>query len=560
MASAKVFYRSVKPGRQWIESIRGSSILEAKKQILCGILELAGTNANGLVTRAQLYQWLEQQYAAAGEEVIGKSRLSQLIKELTEEGAFKRRQLPEENTTLFLLTENIADYLLEATQRIRDKKKASRRGEAAQIRKDAAMERLALMALDGAEYLEGTPAIYYGERLMHGILDAAVRSGRADRRREIRTRYALPAPIKGTREWIDIRTQCLSGEDSQIFELADLSVVMALNSRFVEHIQRKYGPQPNLDRVPNLFVFDILDLCEELGVAAHRRDVIAARLRRLRDTVFQIDVSQAPEFRQAFGYGERSLVEYQYLTEFEIATEQVVEDLIQTGNTESLEALERDPIFDQSLDMFGGTEAYIDTARMQVVRQLPRHYYVRFNSRQFQALVLQARTQRFIVHPALKLERLGFVYRFYNWCKAYIGVRPRQHRAPAVQFLLSEFHDVCLPSATYATFVTDITLMAQKYRLADTEWDDSGVNKSLIHGYYLELDCRPGAMERFLADNPRARQPKKRPGPQRACPVVTMYRDVQDPLIGDNSAHNQALRQQQFDALAQRSYESGVGQ
>lgn len=531
----------------WLPSIAASGMPDSKRILVETAIALGLAANKGVFDRRQLMAALNDRALA-----LTNARVGQLLQELTDEGAFERFRMPEDAVTVYRMAGDLSRFLLTSAQ-LRHQRTQQDKPNSNAIRHEVAHQRQALMASSAVEFLGDSPTVYYGERLMNGILDAAVRTGRNDKRKVIVTRYPLPVATSGgfTKEWIGIQAVCRSNAESQVIELPDLAVVYALNSLFVEHIERKYGTDPDPARVRNLFVFDILDLCEELGYDPKARDIVAARLRRLRDTVFKIDVSDAPEFRAVFGYENRSLVEFQYLTEFEIATETVVEDLVNHGETDMLTVLKRDPLYhsDATPDLFSSDgDELIDVTRLQIVRRKPRFYFVKFNERHFWSLIEQARHHRFLVHEGLKQERLGIVQRFYSWAKAYIGVRPRAPKPEAVQFLLDEFHTVCLPSSDYRTFAPDIEKMAQKFLLPDTTWQGDGHNVALIYGYFLELDYRSEQIGEFRQRNYRG---MRRRGRQRDCPLLTIYRDVNDPLIGNNSAHNQALRQQKLVAWAQ---------
>jgi hypothetical protein len=529
----------------WLPSISASNIAESKRLLVELSIELGLASPKGVFDRRQLMAALKERQCE-----LTNARVGQLLQELTEEGAFERFRMPEEAITVYRMAADLSRFLV-TSAKLRSERNQQAKPNSNEIRQEVAHQRQALMVSNAIEFLGESPTVYYGERLMNGILDAAVRTGRNDKRKVIVTRYPLPVATSSgfTKEWIGIQAVCRSNAESQVIELPDLAVVYALNSLFVEHIERKYGSDPDPARVRNLFVFDIIDLCEELGYDPKARDLVAARLRRLRDTVFKIDVTDAPEFRAVFGYEGRSLVEFQYLTEFEIATETVVEDLVNHGETDALAALKRDPLYhgeasNSTPDLFSSdADEFIDISRMQVVRRKPRFYFVKFNERHFWALIEQARHHRFLVHEGLKQERLGIVQRFYSWAKAYIGVRPRYPKPEAVQFLLDEFHTVCLPSSDYRTFGPDIEKMAQKFLLPGTQWNPDGNNVALIYGYYLEIDFREEQINEFRQRNYRG---MRRRGRQRQCPLLTIYRDTEDPLIGDNSAHNQALRQQKL--------------
>lgn len=535
----------------WLPSISASALADSKRLLVETAIRLGQTSPKGVFDRRQLMAALSECQCD-----LTNARVGQLLQELTEEGAFERFRMPEEAITVYRMAADLSKFLVTSAQ-LRNERAQQTKPNSNEIRQEVAHQRQALMVSNAIEFLGESPTVYYGERLMNGILDAAVRTGRNDKRKVIVTRYPLPVATSGgfTKEWIGIQAVCRSNAESQVIELPDLAVVYALNSLFVEHVERKYGTDPDPARVRNLFVFDIIDLCEELGYDPKARDLVASRLRRLRDTVFKIDVTDAPEFRAVFGYEGRSLVEFQYLTEFEIATETVVEDLVNHGETDALAALKRDPLYggelhsDATPDLFSSDgDELIDISRMQVVRRKPRFYFVKFNERHFWSLIEQARHHRFLVHEGLKQERLGIVQRFYSWAKAYIGVRPRHPKPEAVQFLLDEFHTVCLPSSDYRTFGPDIEKMAQKFLLPDTQWQPEGLNVALIYGYFLEIDFREEQISEFRQRNYRG---MRRRGRQRQCPLLTIYRDTNDALIGNNSAHNQALRQQKLVAWNQ---------
>lgn len=533
--------------------IKDSSLGNTRITFLTSLIEYASDKNGGMVTRTDFLQYLSTILETQGKKPLTNARVGQLLNEFTKLGAFEKHRIPEDSLNCYILKPELSKFFF-TLELNKQKKKENQGPTPIQVRKDAAVQRMAFIASCSVEFLNDSPTYYFAERLMSGILDTAMRTGRNDKRRKIMSRYPLPVQTDNgyTKEYIGISSTCRSDSTSQIMELSDMALVHALNSRFIIHIRNQYGDDPDISRIQKRFVFDILDLCDDMGFDAAGRANVVKRLQRLRDTVFKLDVSDAPYFREVFGYQGIDLSEYQYLTSFDIATEEIVQDILDSGHDEALDAFRRDSLYQSELqhEIFSDQRGLlsdhrgllIDAAKNQILKRVPRYYYVTFNDRQFQYLISQARSHRFLIHNNILKERHGITQRFYSWAKASIGVRSRKPRPEYVEYLLDEFHVVCLQTAEYSTFVNELYKMVQ-INAVEGNLAKQQKTTALIHGYYLEVDPTE---EGIAAYKEKYKKNHGGRGRKRICPVVKIYRNKDDELIGDNSLHNQALQQRQL--------------
>lgn len=343
------------------------------------------------------------------------------------------------------------------------------------------------------------------ERLFTGILDAAVRLSSNDKRKTIECRYQFGD------EHIDITTTSLAKEDSELMQLSDYRVIRALNSMYVEYVEREIGPIKRLSdeqkrAINGDFVFDIYDLCEEIGFDRKKRlaDIVRGILRRIKDTVFEVNAEGSPVFRNTFAQSAHE-AEFRYLTEARSYKEY------------------------ETVDGEGEGSGLVDFAA--------RIYIVRFHSIVLTNLLND--DTRFTAHPELATERSGIAHRFNNWCKIIIGVRPKKGNNQR-QFLMDELWERVLSTSRLDNFCRYFEdLLGRECLEGKDAWDTNKPNRSLIYGYYVEYDPDPAAIRELMRKKGRR---VRRGG--KLYPVITIWRDTEDPYVGDNSDHNQALRRQ----------------
>ncbi len=338
------------------------------------------------------------------------------------------------------------------------------------------------------------------DALFTGVLDGMVRLSRKDKRKVIEGNYTFGS------ETVYVKTQTLSGANDEILELSDYRVIRALDEMFVRFVEKEHGEIKRMSSeakkaVKGDFVFDIFDLCQELGMARTANSATAVRkiLRRLATTEFQLTAEDAPDFRSKFMMGAHEM-NIRYLTE-----SRVYKDY--------------QPISDD------GT----------VVDFVGRLYLIRFHSSVLFGLLND--TTRHIAHPGLVRDRSGIAHRFNNWCKVVIGVRPGS-RDVVRHFLLDELWERMLASSRLDNFCTYFTnLLARECVDGEGAWSADQPSRSLIYGYYVDYNPNPDEIRERM----RIKGRRKRPG-GKLYPLISIWRDPEDSIVGDNSAHNLALR------------------
>lgn len=369
-------------------------------------------------------------------------------------------------------------------------------------------------------YLQGAKSIsvFFHEQIFNGILDAAMRLSHKDDRKEIIVNTTLAGyPIS-------ITANCTSSKNSDVAVLTDQRAMRAIISycRKVIHSRLAGGAKEkgkDFDRftIPNLFTIDINDLCFLMGMTSgsNNLDIIVGMMQRLADTGFKVDATENPWFRDNFSiYPDGTVMppsdtfDFRFLTNFSIAHENKV-----VG------------------DLFGKEE---------LTELRPIFYTFSLEYRLFTSL-LHGASNLFLSHDKLSSERSGIIQRFYNWARAFISGREKKG-AEEKWYSMVEMHEYLTPAARYDNFRTYFLRALKKFDvendLSGSE-DDSLVDetsdssddsspkkqrnqippfKALVYGYYVSYD-RIDGKESFRFE-----------------------RDRGDPIVGDQSRHNQMLR------------------
>ncbi|MGI9284539.1 MAG: hypothetical protein ACR2P1_04070 [Pseudomonadales bacterium] len=346
------------------------------------------------------------------------------------------------------------------------------------------------------------------------ILDAGMKLSGRDSRKAIECKYTF-----FENDHIYIQTSTVTRHASNIAYLSDERVMRALNGILLDELENKFGSLDdlNIDKLAikdEYFFFDIYDLCRRMGLRPNdqNRKIARGMLERLRDTDFLIDASNSPYFRENYSLGAET-AQYRYITEF-FAKKEYVAD----GNGKQLVSSDR-------------------------------YYLVKFHTAILTNLISVGRS--FISHDGLASERSGLAHRLNNWAKAVIGVR-RKHVGRPFQYPLDEFRERVMPSARMDNFERDLLNLMRRLceELVDAEegalpveatvgWrENNHSNIAWLYGYYYKIEWDE-AKEKELN---RIRRRRYRTTKQ--YPVITIWRDVEDVYVGDNSDHNKALRRQ----------------
>lgn len=339
------------------------------------------------------------------------------------------------------------------------------------------------------------------EKLFTGFLDAAVRLSARDKRKEIKCKYVISRD-----ESVHIHTRCRSGSDSSLMALSDYRVIRALNEMFCDWVEVNYGKLKQLTSedkasISGDFCFDIYDLLSQMGLS--RKPASANQVRkildRITDTSFTIDASESPTFRQRFLNGAH------------VAT----------------------------ISYFSEGKAYRtweeDPDNPKLVNFSNRVYSVRFNSSVLQGLLDPS--TRHVAHPGLMSERSGIAHRLSNFCKIRIGVRPLKNERPR-EFLLDELWEDMIGTSELDNFNRNFIALLTKMAVGGPDnWSPDRKCTSLIYGYYVEYDPDPENIRDLMQMKGRS---ARRGG--KLYPIVRIWRDKEDAIVGDNSAHNKGTR------------------
>lgn len=338
------------------------------------------------------------------------------------------------------------------------------------------------------------------DALHTGILDGAVRLSGKDGSKRIHTTYQYGAEV------ISISTYTTTEERGEISILSDYRAVRCLNEMYVEFVESKYGPLWKLSdevkaNIGGDFLFDVYDLCEAMGM---RRTDVSARyvtqmLERLMSTEFKIESDEAPEFRRKFTRGAHEM-RVRYLTEVRAYRE-----------------------YQASVGEF------------ELVDYNNRAYLVRFHSSILEGLLNNE--TRHVSNPGLLSERSGIAHRLASWCQIMVGVTAGVRDKPR-SFLLDELWERMMASSQLNNFCVHFTRLLKRNCINGSDtWNENVKSLSLIYGYYVEYDPDIEKSKELM----RIRGRRRRKG-GKIYPTVTVWRDSEDLYVGDNSAHNVALR------------------
>lgn len=349
------------------------------------------------------------------------------------------------------------------------------------------------------------------------ILDAGMKLSGRDKRKDIQCKYQF-----FENDWIEIQTSTQTRDDSDIAFLSDERAMRALNGILLDQLESRFGSLNDLSLLDlglkdEYFFFDLYELCRRMGLRPNdqNRSIVRGMLARLRDTEFKVNASRSPYFMDNFTFGAET-AHYRYITEFYAKKD------------------------------------YDDDGAGNRVVTADRYYMVKFHTAILANLVSGGRS--FISHDGLMSERSGLAHRLNNWAKAVIGVRPKPTRRPFT-YTLDEFRERVIPSARMDNFERDFLNLIQRqcqevdeqgqplHEEATPGWRQDGPNIGWLYGYYYQVEWN----EERIREHRRMRRLRSRS--TKLYPLITIWRDIRDYYVGDNSDHNKALRRQAADML-----------
>lgn len=370
----------------------------------------------------------------------------------------------------------------------------------------------------GITKLEITDEVVPYTESAFSILEAAARS-RADKNTIIQCRYYIKK-----NDFVDITSSTSTKEGSGIMYSSDQRIIQALNGMLKQVNDRAQAGSDNPSvRISGEYCFfDIYELTKEIGLKSRspeNRVSVRKMIERLRSTTYSVDAANSPFWREKYMPADNfTKGEYNYITEFYSAED---------WYTEKGEGSE-------------------DTHFME-----DRYFVVKFHPLIFKAMTTPKMS--FISHDSLKRERLDLVHRLNNWVKPTIGVRDKGHGDDHHKYPLDIFHQRVSPASRLDNFERQFFTVANRQdSLEDTNPHDESVrlqfdeNKKTVlsgvfwlNGYYFKIEKNKKLAQEIYR---KTRTLKKRR--YNEYPVITIWRDRKDNVVGDDSMHNQALRRQ----------------
>lgn len=539
MARADNYLRIESDIGKSLSKIDSSSLKQGSKKNLLLTIQHYYAKSGGKSCSIPLQDILSRMnaYADTKKDEITKSGLYKLIARLTESKQVKKIDVPGTKTHVYELTALFGDDLTTKPVDITLTGNPQEYAKVARRQRDLFNETNSIMLMD-------IPHSNYAMRLMTGILQGFVRADRYDRRKFIpRTPRRISLRDSNddiVTEEISVKTTARSDDESQLMEFSDSVIIAALNSMYVESIYRQKGPTPSPEDIPPTFVFDIFDLCELLGLSRGNRKHVVARLQRVRDTLFTLDMTNAPEFRKLFKFGNQDIVEYQFITEFGYATEEIIkeEDPINFGEYEENREHARNDLF---------SSVTYDNEKGVLVERVPRFYFIKFNSYHFKFLIENPQEHRFVYPLELfNTKTPALLSQAYSWARGFIGGRTEGQKPQKKVMTIEEYRNHIAPVTSREVFFKLFVRMIESFLVdRNLSYDKQGLNIANLLGYFIEVDHRKPVLAAYYKRYP-AKRPRTRGPGSKMDAIVTIWRDTEDELVGDNSVHNQLLRQERF--------------
>lgn len=365
------------------------------------------------------------------------------------------------------------------------------------------------------------------------ILDCAARS-RVDKQTVIKCRYHLTET-----DSIEVVSSTSTVEDSGILFSSDQRIIMALNGMLKQagdrHQYDMFSKDIPAKIIDDYCFFDIYALTNEIGLKSNKsenRNNVRKMLHRLKDTKFEVDATNSEIWRNNYMPANGlNKGEYRYITEFYSARDWFT----QTGSDgENFELAE------------------------------DRYFVVKFHDFVFRSMT--GERMAFINHEALKIERYDLAHRLNNWVKPTIGVRNRGYGIDHHQYTLDILQQRVRPAAAMQHFETQFYKLLERQDIRENDeqhnesvrftFNDDQVPEGTfwLNGYYYKVE-----LNEELAQTIYRKKRKLRKKPRKLYPVVTIWRDRLDPIVGDESDHNKALARQFKNIVSPEDRKDGEG-
>lgn len=352
------------------------------------------------------------------------------------------------------------------------------------------------------------------------ILESAARS-RSDKENVILCKYYIKRD-----DYLEITAATSTKEGAGIMYSSDQRVIQALNGMLRKANEELQGDLFNNEYPAKLIgeycFFDVYALTREIGLIANvkeNRANVVKMIERLKDTTYSVDASQSQYWRERYMPDPKfNKADYRYILEFYSAA-----DWYSTVGKDGIE----------------------------IPQIEDRFFVVKFHPLIFRAMTTPRLA--FISHDALKKERLDIVHRLNNWVKPVVGVRPKDVEKDHHQYTLDIFHQRVRPASRLDNFERQLFHMAKRQDSLENEipheesvrfeYDENGgliPNGTFwLNGYYYKVEQNEELAKEIYRKTRTLKRRRKK-----IYPVITIWRDKKDEIVGDESVHNKALRRQ----------------
>lgn len=355
------------------------------------------------------------------------------------------------------------------------------------------------------------------------ILLASCKSG-GDKDNVIEAEYKFTTTDK-----IKIKTTTSSDADIDILHISDNRIMIALNGMLRREnltMDDMFGHAP-ARMVNGYCFFDIFALTKEIGLQPNKqsnRIRVENALKRLFSTTFSVDATDSPFWREHYMPNSSfTKGSYRYITELYTAKD---------WN----HAEHKDPEHNEIL--------------MDECDQ--RYYVVKFHP--LISTSMETGKHAFITHPELKTERYDLPHLINNWVKGVVGVsKLREYPKGHHQYTIDIFGERCAPTIRVDNFERSFYSLARRQDKKEDkeshseavrfkydergEWVPEGT--FWLNGYYFKVEINESLARSVYRKTRTMRRHRIK-----VYPVLTIWRDKEDPLVGDQSDHNNAVARQ----------------
>ena len=378
----------------------------------------------------------------------------------------------------------------------------------------------AQLVLDGITNLDikSELALVTG-RLYGGLFDNCMRDSHLDPRKEIKHELKLGSDSEA--DVLEIQSACLSTSDSDLLAIPDLRLVRVLDTYISNSIKSKFPDEIRnrslkFSEVSRSISLDLTELFKSIGLRSSgvSLESVSKMLFRLRDTRFLINTERAPQLTSLFSKVLEFIGESEYsskMNNFQVS-------YFSRFNYENTDVFEK-----KGMKLPRVIVAEIDA------------FYLGFLC--LGLMADNAESAGLIsTHEELKTDRTIF-QKINGWIKPHVGVKGRRK----FTYTYNQLHEKAFPNVRTDNGYRDFRNQIKKRYESEMNqpFNEHGANSPVsILGYYWHWEGRDEVIFDY-SNQRRLSSLKKYKGHYR--PLITIWRDTEDDIVGDKTYHNKKL-------------------